>query len=569
MRPNFKKAPSKVWLFVGLQWSTTFVSFILTWQRWPVAKEAQTPSLALASIALGLAVLVTFRWLHQGGWRRSLRPVELIIMTVAPVAIVAASNWWQSPYVFLLLNSVVVAAYTIGFATTIVLSLFASLMISLPYLFLGVDATGMTDQARVADSLRWSALLLFIGITSGYAVRLSARDNADEQLSITHREEVKKLQQANRLLFELHRVAQDLPVSLDTEDVVTSSFPQLDALIEHDLGAILLEQKALFASDTPDDSEWKVVAKKEHLGKTEVFVDESLPSPLKKSLSEKRTVVKGGSSRESRELGLNRRAKRGLYAPVMLRDRVVGLVALERLSEEDFNENDVEIVNNFCSALALALDNANWFGRLRTMGADEERNRIARELHDSIGQSLMFLGLSADSLIDATDKQSPLYDAMQQFRDDVREALMEMRNTLYDLRTSITPDHDIATLLKEYGERVQKRSGIKVTVNENHSRRLPVLQEKEMWRIAQEAIVNAEKHSQSNHITVTWSCSEAQAKLVVADDGIGFRVGQDGRRDSYGLVGMRERAESIDAHLQIVSQPGNGCTVTCTLGANT
>lgn len=566
MGQAFKKVPSKVWLFIGLQWATTVVSFMLAWQRWPVTRQAQTPSLALAAIALGLAVLVTFRWLNQGGWRRPLKPIELIIMTVAPVALVAATNWWQSPYVFLLLNSVVVAAYTIGFVTTMVLSMFASLMISVPYLFLGVDATGMTDQARVADSLRWSALIMFIGVTSGYAVRLSSRDNAEEQISIAHREEVKKLQQANKLLFELHRVAQDLPVSLDTEDVVVSSFPQLASLIDYDHGAILLEQKPLFADETPETLQWKVVVRKDNFGKSEIFTGRTLPEFLRRAVKEQHSVA---PRRTSKDRGLTPSAKRGLYAPVVLRGHVVALVVLERTAEDEFNDNDVEIVNNFCSALALALDNANWFGRLRTMGADEERNRIARDLHDSIGQSLMYLGLSADNLIASTAEDAPHFEAMQDFRDDVREALVEMRNTLYDLRTTVTPEHDLSALLVEYGERVTNRSGIAVAVSDTHTRRLPVLQEKEMWRIAQEAIMNAEKYAQCDHIDVTWICREDKTELIVSDNGVGFSIGKDGRRDSYGLVGMKERAESIGATLEINSQPGQGCIVTCVLAAGT
>jgi signal transduction histidine kinase len=484
-------------------------------------------------------------------------------MTAAPVALVAASNWWQSPYVFLLLNSVVVAAYTIGFATTLLLSLFASLMISVPYLFLGVDATGMTDQARIADSLRWSALLVFIGVTSGYAVRLSNKENGGDQLNIARREEVKKLQEANKLLFELHRVAQDLPVSLDAEDVATSSLSQLSTLIEFSDGAILLKQDpAPFADALPEGPRWRVVVSKGSPGRVGELPEHLLPESLSESIKRKKTVAR---RKLGRGKGLGVDAKNGLYAPVLLRDETVAVVVLENKSDTAFNDNDVEIVNNFCSALALGLDNANWFSRLRTMGAEEERNRIARELHDSIGQSLMYLGLSADNLISSAGPDSPLSEPMQEFRDDVREAITEMRDTLYDLRTGITPDHDLPKLLREYSERVQRRSGIDVTINDSHTRRLPVLQEKEMWRIAQEAIVNAEKYSECQHINVTWECQDGTAKLVVEDDGIGFRIGTDGRRDSYGLLGIRERAQSIGADLSIESQPGQGCRITCTL----
>jgi signal transduction histidine kinase len=87
-----------------------------------------------------------------------------------------------------------------------------------------------------------------------------------------------------------------------------------------------------------------------------------------------------------------------------------------------------------------------------------------------------------------------------------------------------------------------------------------LLQERELWRIAKEAVVNAERHAKASTLTIQWRCDGKRAELEVADDGIGFDR-RRGREDSYGIVGMRERATTIGATLDIRSARGAGTTV--------
>lgn len=561
MEADIKIIPSKVWLFVVLQWATTLVSLVLAWQRWPILPSAQGPSYAIAALAILLAVAITARWLFKSGWRRPLLPIELIAMTVAPVALVAASNWWQSPYVFLLLNSVVVAAYSIGFVTTMVLSVFASLVITIPYLFLGVESTGMTDQARIGDSLRWTALILFISVTSGYAVRISDRESEHKKQGFLRSEEIKKLEQANKLLFELHAVTQDLPVSLDEEDIVLSAFEQISSLVTYNSGYVLLRQDSLNGTPKTKESTWKIVTEKKNSRRVHTAPLLNLPEQVRVAILEKHFTT---LTLSEKRYGFSKKAEVGLYYPIFLRGEVIGLVALERNSSKKFTSEDIEIVASLTTALAVALDNAKWFSRLRIMGADEERNRIARELHDSVGQTLTFLGLSADNLLKINENAGRPVEEIESFRLEVNEALSEMRNTLYDLRTNVTVTHDLPSLLKEYGKRVEKRSNVVVVVEANYKKRLPFLQEKEFWRIAQEAVANAEKYAKCEKITISWEYNDDKAILVVADNGKGFTPAT-ARKDSYGLLGMNERAQAIGASLSITSTPKRGTVVRCEL----
>jgi signal transduction histidine kinase len=143
----------------------------------------------------------------------------------------------------------------------------------------------------------------------------------------------------------------------------------------------------------------------------------------------------------------------------------------------------------------------------------------------------------------------------------------EVRDTLYDLRTDVSADQGIPDTVQAFLDRVAERSGLEAHLRSQETARLPILQERELWRIAQEAVTNVERHAEAQHVTVTWRCDGARATLEVADDGKGFPVGDAGRLDSYGILGMRERAASIGAQLHLESRPGRGTRVRCTIDA--
>jgi nitrate/nitrite-specific signal transduction histidine kinase len=104
-----------------------------------------------------------------------------------------------------------------------------------------------------------------------------------------------------------------------------------------------------------------------------------------------------------------------------------------------------------------------------------------------------------------------------------------------------------------------------VQTDADSTARLPLLQEREMWRVAQEALANVERHAQATAVRVVWRCDGQRAVMEVTDNGIGFEAGKAGRLDSYGMLGMRERAASIGASLEVLSAPGRGTRVRCLL----
>ena len=266
--------------------------------------------------------------------------------------------------------------------------------------------------------------------------------------------------------------------------------------------------------------------------------------------------------------GLGPRSGSGIYAVLPARGSVIGILAVEHADDNHFTDRDVELLRGFVEPVALAIDNARWFARLRTVGADEERTRIARDLHDRIGQSLAYMAFELDNIVGKESRGEEVGPSLQRLRDDVRGVIREVRDTLYDLRTDVSDTHDIADTLEAYVARIRERSSLQIELFCDRDARLPLLQEREMWRIAQEALTNVERHSRADRVRVLWRCNGESAALEITDNGIGFPEGTKGRLDSYGIMGMRERASSIGATLEVASKPNEGTRVRCSLLRN-
>jgi len=140
----------------------------------------------------------------------------------------------------------------------------------------------------------------------------------------------------------------------------------------------------------------------------------------------------------------------------------------------------------------------------------------------------------------------------------------ELRDTLVDLRSDPSQETDVAALLQSFIDRVNRRGEVTAHLRAECRRRLPTMVEREIWQIAREAVVNAERHSRAEHVSVYWTCNEDGALLEVADDGVGL-VGEDEEHadatSGYGMLGMQERADAIRGVLEIDSCLGVGTVV--------
>jgi signal transduction histidine kinase len=471
------------------------------------------------------------------------RSAELVAGAGLMAIAAASTGYFLSPLAFSTLTAVAVAGFSAGFASSIRLAVATALAVGVPML---LDSSDRPDDFRT--TVQWTVELVLVGIVTGYARRISGE--ADERHSEAL-DRVRRLVDANQLLFNLHQVAQDLPASLDLDEVLESTIGRLRELLTFDSAAVVLLEET-------DDS-WHVARRfgarlPSHLS------DAELPPPIR-SAAESDAVVTEPNLLRRGGPGLSPRAESGVYVALRARGALVGVIAIEHGDAFHFSTRDADLLDGFSEAAALAIDNARWFARLRTVGADEERTRIARDLHDRIGQSLAYLAFELDRIVKKDERHDPVSEDLSGLREDVRGVVREVRDTLYDLRTDVSDDRDVESVLREFAGRIEERTGMTVTLRIDQTARMPRLQERELWRIAQEAMINAERHSGGTHIDVFWYSDGVEAIAEVRDDGGGMPLGRVGRLDSYGMLGMRERASSIGASLSIDSIPGRGVTV--------
>jgi signal transduction histidine kinase len=525
-----------------IRWATTIVCIALAY----AALVDGDLGIVVATVTLiSYTSFRTFEPIRYSGATSSLLAVlaEVGLFTV----LVVTTGLWSSPLIVSLVSAVMVAGLARGFGFAIRIGAVAALAVGLSDL----QRPDYSWETDLGVSLQWSAILLMVAVIAGYARRISGEADRQHTLAL---DRLGRLADANALLFSLHRVAQTLPASLDYEEVLDSTVQRLRGLLDFDALAILV------ADDT--DGSWSV-ARREGLRLREHLSTRDL-APIMRTVAERQELVVQNELHPTSP-GLAPSMGSGIYAPLIARSALIGLLSIEAKADKHFTRRDVELVNGFVEPVALAIDNARWFARLRTVGADEERTRIARELHDRIGQSLAYLAFELDRIVSANSKGTDVAPSLHQLRDDVRGVIGEVRDTLYDLRTDVSEAQDMADTLDQFIQRVKDRTGLDITLYADRGARLPILQEREMWRIAQEALANVERHAKATRVRVLWRCNGQAAALEVADDGQGFPVGTAGRLDSYGIMGMRERAASIGATLDVLSEPGRGTRVRCYL----
>jgi len=472
--------------------------------------------------------------------------VALAVEVGVHVAVVIATGYWDSPFVFSLITAIIIAGFSRGFGFALLVASVSVVAVSIPdYLY--------SEDPGVRIGAQWGFEMVLIALVAGFARRISGEADRQQSLAL---DRLGRLTDANSLLFSLHRVAQSLPASLDLDEALDSTMGRLRDLFDFTAAAVLL------FDDT--DHSWAIVRREGTRLPHRIRSDELPPAlstavAIRDAVSEPNLLVAGGP-------GLAPRMYSGIYTVLLARGAVIGLVSLEHADLGHFSDRDVELLKGFAEPAALAIDNARWFARLRTVGAEEERTRIARDLHDRIGQSLAYLAFELDRIVKTDTKGELVGPALEQLRSDIRDVIREVRDTLYDLRTDVSEEHDILSVLNLYLQRVRERSGLDITVRSEETGRLPLAQEREMFRIAQEALANIEKHAEATNVHITWQCAGHAAILDISDDGKGFPIGQAGRLDSYGIIGMRERASSIGATLDVESEPGIGTRVRCLLG---
>jgi signal transduction histidine kinase len=200
-----------------------------------------------------------------------------------------------------------------------------------------------------------------------------------------------------------------------------------------------------------------------------------------------------------------------------------------------------------------------------------ERDRIARELHDSVSQALFFMNIKAKEIEDALQQQRQPYEEVRELRKAIKISDADVRQHIFNLQIASQADVDFVTVIESYINNFQEQSGIQMELNikGNFNEKLNNRIKNQLIRIFQEVLWNIRKHSEAGGVRVQLSEENNSFLMTVQDNGKGFNVNDLREKESsFGLNIVEERAQAIGAELNILSDLGKGTTVTIQLALN-
>jgi signal transduction histidine kinase len=225
-----------------------------------------------------------------------------------------------------------------------------------------------------------------------------------------------------------------------------------------------------------------------------------------------------------------------------------------------FTEDDVRMLGLLADVAAIAIENARMREQVKQLAIVEERQWLARELHDSVTQAMYSVTLYAEAtrLALLSGKFDVAAENLQELQAMAREALFSIRLLIFDLHPPILEGQGLAEALRIRLAAVESRAGLQTEIFVDGERRLPLPVEEELYRIALEALNNVVKHAHARCVTVRVRLDESLAVLEISDDGTGYDPEQARDSGGMGLRGMDERAQRIHARLEAKTVPGEG-----------
>jgi len=423
------------------------------------------------------------------------------------------------------------------------------------------------------------------GSLSNYGMQLRRRDGslyyvnlnisrlelAGQQVLLGIADDVTEEVEAHQALTTLHHISHDLTSIADLQTLLDHALQHLHTVVDFQRAALMLvedgeESLTVYAYTSPTlppvftihhipISSWPFL-QTALTGRDRIYVpDMQASEAIQTDLDGMQTKQWAAALKASRSwLGL----------PLRAGERTIGLLNILHDAANHYEANDIELARTFANQLAVAIDNIHLNEQTGRAAAADERSRIARELHDSLTQTLF----TASVLAEATPRiwikdQGIARQNMEKLGVLIRGALAEMRSLLLELRSDAQPDQTLDQLLNTLAEATRARSNMAVSISIEVERELPADVTMTLYRIAQEALNNVIKHAEATVVDITLLDQPDRVTLRIRDDGRGFDP-QVIPAGHMGISIMAERAQKIGADMQIQSQPNRGAEVSVT-----
>lgn len=249
--------------------------------------------------------------------------------------------------------------------------------------------------------------------------------------------------------------------------------------------------------------------------------------------------------------------------PLQARDGSnLGILNVASRDWRGLSDYELDLLHTVGDLLSIAVERARLYDRSVEMGALKERNRLAREIHDTLAQNLSAITLqleALDAMVETGEEAEKLKPLTERLLALARNGLTEARNSVLDLRAAPLEGRTLAEALQILAEDIEARAPFTVSFESHDCRRsLPPNIEIGLYRIAQEALTNVEKHADAQSVEIELEASTEWIQLSVSDDGIGFEF--EGVKDNghFGLKGISERTKLLKGSAHLETCPGNG-----------
>lgn len=529
------------------RWAAVAVVAIVTPMTVITAYSSDMPDFHHVAVPIATAVIVA-AWIVEFAALRWSR-LALIAATVLPNVWLTLIGHISTNYLWLTLLVIWVA-----FAGTVAEGLIA-LALAMVTIALGVTAV----MAPATGAIPWEfwtewtfslVLTWFMGRVLRRQVVLAAELRASRTEAEKQRHRIEALCDADEQIYRSLRLEDVLQSLVDVAIELLRPDKVAVGLVDAQSGRIRVGASRGFSAVTAAESvpEDAVQGLRTWLGEGVVTMEDV----------DKESRLPPGVRAANKREGV----RSSMTAPIRLGEDVTGAFGLSYCEPRTFSNDEQRLLQSLAQRAGLAIQNAHLYEQSQRAATLDERQRLSRELHDSVTQSLYGISLYAEAAIRAMDEgeTEPATANLREIRDTTQEALGEMRLLLFDLRPALLQEHGLAAAIRARLEAVEARAGIRTNFVSEGEERLAPEAEQELYRVAQEALNNVLKHAHAASVEVRVTVAPRVAVLEISDDGVGFDPLLRGA-GALGVPGMRERLERLGGSLRIESSPDAGTRV--------
>ncbi|MBN1811875.1 MAG: PAS domain S-box protein [Anaerolineae bacterium] len=376
----------------------------------------------------------------------------------------------------------------------------------------------------------------------------------------------RRVEERTAELTTLLRVSQQMTSTLDFEELLERVLTEMERMMEYAAAGVLVHEDGQLRTvgyHGPSSQEtvarprlsterwgelWATLAK----GETLIVGDVQADTPLAQTYRQVARHIGGDFSTVRTWMGI----------PLIVGGHTIGALSIEHDQPHAYTSSQAETALAIANQAAIAIENARLYRQARRLAVMEERQRLARELHDSVSQALYSIALGTQTALALLERENPVRAAkpMEYVLSLADAALAEMRALIFELRPDALEKEGLVAALSRHAEAILARHHLAVETAFCEEPSVPPDVKEALYRIAVELMNNAVKHAQATRISLWLQTQDGIITLEMHDDGVGFDP-QGAYPGHLGLRSMQERAAQIGASLEIESAPGRGTQV--------